>query len=307
MTNNTAENNKINSNLYESLVLWFNPYNEEEKSLLTDDEYDIKVGVFPYFDYEIATTGQWLVHIDIDIDFVTKAKTRVRTSYEVSCSFEQLFTHDVLNLFYEKAIELSIAGFNDRYQKLDAAYEPLNAEVFSEHIPRFADDTIKQFITRKENDTFFLSKEINLIKIPKNDFFRFIITATFVIMDEVLYNNKSFNLQHNQEVFHAVIPSAHYYTIRFNCLDILEEDVTLVMSHNIAFHIFVDFAIQMLLDRHLDTLMPGFLARGFNTEQQQKFIKFATQFLDESRKHQKEMEIEFGNLDERYDWNAMIK
>jgi hypothetical protein len=309
MQDNTTEKTEIESTLYENLVLGFMPYTEvEEESLLTEeDDYDIKVGIFPYFDYEIVTTGQWLVHIDIDIDFVGKAKSRVRTNYEVKCSFEHLFTHESLDLLYTKAIELCIAGFNDRYKKLDDTYTALDADVFSEHIPRFVDEAIKRFVARKDNDAMFLGNEFNVISIPKNDFFRFIITATFVIIDEVLYNNTAFDLTHNQEVFHAVIPSAHYYTVRFKCLEISEGDVKLVMSHNIAFHIFVDFAIQMLLDKHLDNLTSGIEARGLDTEQQQKFITFATQFLESSRKFNQEQGIEYGNLDERYDWNAMIK
>ena len=308
MPDNTTEKIVIESNMYESLVLWFMPYTEEEKSLLTeDDDYEIKVGIFPYFDYEIVTTDQWLVHIDIDIDFVGKAKSRVRTSYEVKCAFEHLFTHEALDLLYKNAVELCVAGFNDRYKKLDDTYKALDADVFSQYLPGFVDDAINRFVARKDNDALFLSYEINVMKIPKNDFFRFIITATFVIMDEVLYNNTAFDLQHNQEVLHRVIPSAHYFTVRLKCLEISEGDVKLVMSHNIAFHIFVDFAIQMLLDKHLDNLLPGVAAKGLDTEQQQKYIKFATQFLESSRKYNQEQGIEYGNLEQRYDWNAMIK
>ena len=69
------------------------------------------------------------------------------------------------------------------------------------------------------------------------------------------------------------------------------------MSHNISFHIFVDFAIQMLLDKHLDNLMPGVTAKGLDSEQQQKYIKFANQFLESSRKYFQEQEIEYGNLE----------
>jgi hypothetical protein len=48
MPDNTTEKIAIESNMYESLVLWFMPYTEAEESLLTEgDVHEIKVGIYP--------------------------------------------------------------------------------------------------------------------------------------------------------------------------------------------------------------------------------------------------------------------
>jgi len=218
-----------------------------------------------------------------------------------------LFTHETLDVLYQNAVQYAVNGFNDRYKKIDKDFEDMDIQIFAGYIPEFSKKTISRSLARKDEDAMFLSTEVNVIKLPSNDYYKFLLTATFFIMDEVLYLNKSFDVKHNQEVFHAVIPPQLYYTIRFKCVKILEEDVKLVMSHNIAFHICLDFAIQMLLDKHSDTLMQVETNRGLTTEYQKRFIKFGNEFLELSRKKNKELEIEYVNLEKRYDWNAMIK
>jgi len=113
-------------------------------------------------------------------------------------------------------------------------------------------------------------------------------------------------LKQNREVFHAVVPSTVYFTTRFKCLKISEGDVNLVMSHNVAFQTCMDCALQMLLGKHLETLMPFMARQRFSDEVQSRFLKYGTKFLEGSRKELQNKGVEITNLKERYDWNKAI-
>jgi len=298
----------IRSALIESMVLWFKPYSDMEKEIFEEeDSEEVRIAVIPYFDYEMPAHGQWLAHIDFELDYPAVAGIRVRTSYEVNCIFEHFLTHECLDLLHEKALELTIAGFNDHCQKLDNEFVPLDEGVYSQFLSQFSDQAIKQCMLKKDNDFICLSNEFNVFTITRTDITQLLITATVVIMDEILYNNDAFDLKHNREVFHAIIPSTVYFTTKFKCLKISEGDVNLVMSHNIVFQTCLDCALQLLLERHLDTLLPSITKRGFTDMAQKHFIKSGTQFLEGSRKELQSKGVEITNLSERYDWNSLIK
>ena len=304
----SEEKAEIKSTLYNNNVLWYMRYSDEEKEVCEEDESDeVQIALIPSFDYEIPAPGQWLAHIDFELDYPELAKIRVRTSYEVSCIFEHFMTHDCLDLLHEKAMEMTIERFNIYGEMFDMDFEPMDVAVFSQYLPEFSEQAIKKCMLNKENDFTFLSNKFNVITIKKSDITQFLITATIVIMDDILYNNKAFNLKHNRKVFHAIIPSTVYFTTRTNCLKISEGDIKLVMSHNIAFQTCMDCALQMLLERHLDTLMSSIAKRGFSDEVQPNFLKYGTEFLIGSQKELQDKGVEIANLQQRYDWNKEIK
>ena len=308
MSNNQEKSGDIKSTLYESQVLWFNPYSQAESETGEENESDeIRIGINPYFDYEIPAPNQWLVHIDLEIDYPALATIRVRTSYEVNCIFENLLTHECLDLLHEKALEMTINGFNNYCEKSDKEFLPLETDMYSQFIPEFSEQIIKNIMLRRKEDFTFLSHDINVFTIIKTDLMRFIITATFVIMEDILYNNPAFDLKHNRKVFHAIIPSQVYFTTKFICLTIAEGDIKLVMNHNIVFQICIDCALQIILDEHLETLLPSITKHGFTRDMRSQFLKFGTKFLNDCRKELKDKEIEIANLQTRYDWNKLIR
>jgi len=308
MSINSEKITEIKSTLYDSKVLWFKPYNDAEKLIIEEeDPEEIRIAVIPDFDYEIPAAYQWLAHIDIEVDYPEFARIIVRNSFEVNCIFEHLATHECLDLLHQKALEITFAGFNDRCKKLDNEFVPLDAAEFSQLLAEFSNQAIKKCLLNKNNDFTFLSNDFNVFTIKKTDITQFMTSVTFVIMDDILYNNDAFDLDHNRKVFHAIIPSSVYFTTKLNCIKISEGDVNLVMSHNVVFQTCMDCALQMMLGDHLETLLPSIAKRGFTKEMQSQFLKSGTHFLEGSREELHNKGVEITNLNERYDWNKTIK
>jgi hypothetical protein len=299
---------KVEARVVRQVYLWFLPYEPTDPEVIAADydSEDLKVSLGHSFDYERLAKEEWRLHLDIDFNVVPLAKIKTRTIIEIKCPKERLFHADALTPLNKIALESAQRGFFEQCKAhgIDANFSKI-ANV-DERAKDFAPHMIEQFHIR-QRDAMTLPKwnEGGLTFTPGN---KTLLTtqSTFIILDQVLHSNKLFDLKHNQEVFHAVVPEPVYYTIKMICMELLKGNIRLVFMHNVLFQICLDCAIQLMLDRHAGTLQPAIIHVGLTPEKQKLFVEYGSAMLRKFREELKKGGSRITNLEERRDWNSLI-
>ncbi len=205
------------------------------------------------------------------------------------------------------ALELAQKGFIE-YCETHQIEQPLEEiQDWTECAKSIRDGMIERSQSRFRDDELNPKGKVGLLTLTPGKLTLLLVNGTFMILDEVLHSNKAFDLAHNQEVFHDIIPESVYYTTKLNCMALEKGTIKLKFVHNIFFQICIDCALQLILDNHFEKLIPVMNERGFNEEKQQKYINYGNKFLNDLRESYKKSGATIENLQTRYDWNSMLK
>jgi hypothetical protein len=249
---------------------------------------------------------EWRLHIDIGFDVVPLAKIRARTSAEIKCPKDILLRAEALTPLNKIALESAQRGFFEQCEANGIETDFSKLIDVDKIAGSFAPHMIEQFHLRfKEATTFPKWNEGGMSITPGNKTL-LITQCPFIILDQVLHNNKLFDLKHNQEVFHAIIPEPVYHTIKMICMELIHGNIKLVFIHNVLFQICLDCSIQLMLDSHADTLQPSIIDAGLTPEKQKLFVEYGSEFLRTYRNNLKKSGSRITNLEERRDWNSLI-
>ena len=291
------------------VFLWFMPYQSTDPEVLNNDSDNgvFKANVTHSFDFEKVKKEQWIIHIDIGINVIPLAKIRVRTSFQVSCPDKVLLSPEILDTINKMAIKGAEKGFLQECKVHNIAHN-FTKMVDAEDLGiSFRDNIINQFNNRKNNNSSLTKINKGALSFTTGLNTLLITHGTFIILDNVLHVNRLFDLAHNQKVFHEAVPEPIYYTIKLICMELNEKKINLVFLHAALFQICLDCAIQLLLDRHAQTLQPALIEADFFPDKQKKFIEYGSSSLRDFRKAYKISGSRVENLEIKYDWNSLIK
>lgn len=298
----------ININCYFKCYLWFTPYEDNNPDVIaagaTFDEPKASIGV--NFDVEQPQKEQWLFYADISLSIKPYAKILTRSCFKVTCTEVILFTKEIMVPLMEAAIENAISGFNARCKAYNLKHD-WDLPDLKTHAPAFADNVIKQYYNdhKPQFENNKLHKQEGL-KLTMGNKTNLAVKATFMLVDEVLYENPAFNHKHNRSMFNTAMPMTMYYTLKLNCLKIDTEDIQMTWLNTVHFMLAMDCALQLLLGDHFDKLQPGIERKGLTPENQKAFISFATKMINDLNETLHTSGATIENLEVRRDWNAMM-
>jgi len=312
--------NTINIELFEKNTLWFEKYSQEN----LDTEIDIEINesgenvdpgpqfkICCLFDYATLPDKRWEFYCDVFVKLPHVAVVMIRSQYKVfSDNFEwdSLFVVENMKLILTNSIYNALFEFKDICVANSIALTPeiieKKPEVPNEMIDLVCENVVDEYFThRKPNDIVnnLALKEIEL-RCPMSEQVNITLNLTFLVMEQVLFNNLRFKRRENQDVFFKIVPEVKFYTLRMKCIQIGQHEVELTVMDLHFLLICMDCAIQMVLGDKGDLLIPVLEERGVTNEIQTAWFKSATELLHATR----DSVADSMERNEKFEWNKMI-
>jgi hypothetical protein len=130
---------------------------------------------------------------------------------------------------------------------------------------------------------------------------------TFLILDDIFYNNHLFKRKQNREAFFTIMTESRYTTLKLHCLQVLEKDIELCYFDTILFHLCLDCALQVLLGDKGEDLQETLIQNKIGVNAQKIFIKQGTLLFSQLRETLALSNARIINLENKYDWIEKIK
>jgi len=312
--------NTIKIELFEKNTLWFEKFTPEN----LDTEIDIEINengenvdvdtqfkICCLFDYATLPDKRWEFYCDVFVKLPHVAVLMIRSQYKVDSvdfKWDNLFVVENMKLIMTNSIYNALFEFKDICLENSIALAPeiieKEPEVPIELIDLVCENVVDEYLThRKPNDIVnnLALKEIEL-RCPMSEPVNITLNLTFLVMEQVLFNNRSFNRKQNQDIFFKIVPEVKFYTLRMKCIQIGQHEVELTVMDLHFLLICMDCAIQMVLGDKGDFLIPVLEERGVTNEIQTVWFKSATELLHATRISVAD------SLDrnEKFEWSKMI-
>lgn len=297
----------------ERTLLWFEKYDPlyPEGFHPDTDPKKIKLCHTINHDYEMLPGNKPRIYFDMGLRVYTLAAISVRTQIESECN-----EYD-WNFYFQKAviepvIRIALRNCTEEFRKqCNARNIRINTSLKPE--PELVRDMInavnQNYLELRVNDDIFNKKIIEspgLILQPDRIKTIIPIEITFMILQDVLYNNKKFNRKKNLENLIKAVPEPMYHTVRMKAMKIVSEEVNLSMYYTSYFLICLDCALQLMLGEAEQELLTSLHSKGLTIENRDIFIKEGSYILDYFREALREKNSRVTNLEIRYDWNRLI-
>lgn len=312
--------NRIQVELFEEDILWFEQYSAENVDTEfdfepeNDDEQDgaapmMRIGSL--FDYVTLPDNKWEFYSDISVKLPQVAAVMVRSQYSVyseDFEWDHLFSLENLRPIISNALMNALVEFRllciQNEVDLSPEMREKDPEVTSEMIEGVCGNIVDEYLShRKRYDIANEAalKEIEL-RCPSSNATNITLNLTFLVMEQILFNNTRFNRRHNREIFFPVVPEMKFYSLRMKCIQIGKHEVAMTAEDVHYFLICMDCALQTVLGDKGDRVIPVLEERGANDAVQQIWFKSATDLVNVCRQSVEDS-IE---RKEKFDWNKMI-
>jgi len=218
-------------------VLWFDVFNvenpdlKEPEFLLPEDKKKDRSGyaeISYKFDYNPVNDKGWHFYCYTTIRITQVAAISIRTHFSTNrptFSWDQFFLPDslvpVITLSTEKALLLFARYCKKHGISLPPDCHKINTpenEIFT----RFtANDFINFYHSIKpiKEGSKELYKICLDLQVPKSKNARKLFPLVFSVLDDVLFNNRSFNRSYNRNSFFENILEMHYYSLKFKSIN----------------------------------------------------------------------------------------
>lgn len=311
--------NTIEIELFEKDTLWFEKYSSENLDTEIDHEMDeedtpdnapmLKVGSL--FDYATLPDKHWEFYSDISVKLPHLAAVMIRSQYKLRCEnfeWDHLFVVENVKPIVSNAIMNALIEFKRICLENSVALTPemikKEPEVPDHMIDLVCENMVHQYLNN--NKPFDIANGLALTEVelrcPSSQSVSITLNLTFLVMEQILFNNRGFNRKHNREVFFAVVPEMKFYSLRMKCIQIGKHDVEMTPIDVHFFLICMDCALQMILGDKADLLIPVLEERGATDEVQKVWFKSASDLLAVCRESVEDS-IE---RKEKFDWSKKI-
>jgi hypothetical protein len=312
--------NTIQIELFEKNVLWFEKYSPEnldteiDFELEMDNEQDdvatlMKIGSL--FDYATLPDNKWEFYSDVSVKLPHMAAVMIRSQYSVyseAFEWDHLFVSENLRPIIGNALENALLEFRhiciQNNVDLSPEMKEKDPEVTEEMIDGVCENIVNEYMAhRKRYDMANegAMKEIELI-CPTSSPADLTLNLTFLVMEEILFNNRHFNRRHNRENFFPVVPEMKFYSLRMKCIQIGKHDVKMTIEDVHYFLICMDCALQTILGDKGERLIRVLESRGVTDAVQKIWFKSATDLVNACRESVEDS-IE---RKEKFDWSKLI-
>ena len=312
--------NTIKVELIEKNTLWFEKYSPE--NLDTEIDFEMmeeesleavpimKVGNL--FDYATLPEHQWEFYSDISVKLPHLAAVMIRSQYKIyseDFEWDHFFVVENVKPILTNAINNALFEFRHICLQNSVALTPeMSREdpiVPDETIEKVCENMVDQYLTLRKPFDMANSEALTEIelKCPSLGPAEVTLNLTFLVMEQILFNNRRFNRIHNREVFFGIVPEMKFYSLRMKSVQIGEHNVDLTVMDVHYFLICMDCALQMVLGDKADLLIPILEERGATDEVQKMWFKSATDLIHACRESVEDS-IE---RKEKFDWIKMIR
>jgi hypothetical protein len=309
MQNSITTNNGVYIQSINRYVVNFEKLHKEEFLFESDrEEGTLKINTFNAFDYERLPDNNWIIHLDIHLRVRQFVQLIIRNSYRLTSDLEHVFTNDVIKPIMKDALETTIKVLSEKCKEetidFDASVIP-----YKPFIDKFANETIETFITHRLEEERKRGEQ-NLIEgmtIKSDAGSKLIINATIIIIDQVLFKSPLFERRYNVDAFEKAVPIGGYLTMREHCLKINNSSVKLNWYLTTYFVLSLDCALQLLIGDHYETIKAEIEKEGLDEPTRSQFIESGSKLLETLMNIFAEKNFMIANLEQRYDWNSLIK
>ena len=304
---------EIEGNVVQKNFLWFEAFHPDHPEVINGnfDPDNPTLLFISSFDYEKRPSDKQRVYIDIGIKLMPIAKIKVRLAFEFKSrgiSWEDIFNIEVIRNMVDLTMEQCIITFKENCKE-SAIELPFEIPFSEDVVLQISNTMIAQYFNIRmpqDIENAYLLSKIGLECKPKIDSV-ILLKCTFMVLDELFYNNKLFNRQHNLEVFADYVPEPKYFTIKMNCSEIDEHAVKLNYMDTILFYICVDCALQMFVGDKSDLLIAALEKNGLTKEIRKAFLKHGTAFFEQYQTKVLMPGVRIVNLEEKHDWNLLFR
>jgi hypothetical protein len=266
-----------------------------------------KVNIGLTYDYERLPKEEWLFHADATLTYIPYGQLIVRTTFNVTCKPEELFSIAIMSLILKQALINVTTTFTSFFaeNKLPSGNPVPVSELM---VSNFLSAVIESYPShaKRDKDNYYLNTTPGLT-ITTGGNTILIVQGCCMIMDHILYENPVFDGEHNRKEIAKYVPLEVYETIKWKLLQIEKGTVQLNWTHTIYLFICLDCALQTLLGEHADKLIPRLEEYGLIPIRQQEFITFSSDMLRVLKKKMKDDKMNVSNLNKQIDWNSLIR
>jgi hypothetical protein len=133
-----------------------------------------------------------------------------------------------------------------------------------------------------------------------------LVRGTILIMDEIFFNNPSFNRKQNQLRLEQIIPPNFYLTMRAELNKLNKEPVGINFKQFIFLIVAVECVCHILTTDHLDYMEARLDGMNFGEHYRKEYIQVAEPFARDSKANIKKGGMTIGNWEINYDWDKLI-
>jgi len=133
-----------------------------------------------------------------------------------------------------------------------------------------------------------------------------LFNTTFIILGEVLFHNRIFQNEQNQQVFSNSVPLSNYLTLRWYCLLIEKENIRLNILNTIRFFICLDCALQLLVGRHDEVITQTLNSMNMDKADINVYIKMGSELFNQLKQVLTSSKAKFIDLEKQPDWDKVL-
>lgn len=308
-------NNEIELVLKDWVYMWTevfsaaNPDLETANDILdTDADYmGDSLAINNNYDYEIISDTECHFYHYLGMRLPHVARIMLRLDYVVSdkmSSMIALFNRNVLPDIVAFSVEQTVQSFKDFCIKEGIKLSPLfkiEPDVIEDLKHSLTEGMIDTYINhRKQHDIDCYKGEHTIaLNCPQSNSINITLNVSFLIIDEILFDNIGFKRNSNRDLFFEKVPECRYYTLKMKCIQISNHPVDLTVVDVQLYLIILDCSLQMLLGDNADKLIPILEERGANKDVRDIFFKSATELFN--------MYKNSAITPAPTDWNALIR
>ena len=302
----------VNLTMYKSVYLWFEPLHSFHKDVINANlDDDILKGEFPVsYDYVLFPADKKRFFLDIGLNLRPIGRIMTRSCFKFKYRYDwyDFMVPDVIEPMVEMAYNEAIKGFLERCQfhgiKID-----FELAIPPDAVKESSESIIDDYITnRQESD--IANKYMNehyFIKFTPGTKTSLIVNGTIMIVDALLFNFDDFQTKNNQMHFQKVMSLTCYYSLKLDCFKINHHPVDLTIYYSTMFLLCLDLALQMMMGDLEPKLLEVLKNQGMTPELRDEYIEYSAQFYEKSLKKLADSHTTITNLEERYDWNSLMK
>jgi len=308
--------NPVKIELFQLNHLWHDIYSPQNPDLNGTPGEDIEAetpGKGPIiqlahnYDYETLPDNNFHFYSDITLRLPNIVSVTIRSQYKIiseEFEWDNLFSVEIINAILSNAIDNTIRNLTSfckqNLPELSIDITKEQTSITDETINVISKDVVDTYFNYRKMDDINNAPMLRTIGLvcPDTNEMKNTLNLTFHILDQILFNNLSFQRLKNQDVFFDIVPMVKYHSLRLKCLQIQQQEVELSQVDVHFFLRCVDCAVQMLLGDKAEYLIRELAQHGVNDEIQSVFFKNTTRLFD--------MYANSHELEEKHDWMRLI-
>lgn len=305
------QRHKINLNAAQNIVLWFEPLPENHPRSIAEGATlaELVSTSSISFDYEHLTSTKWKIHLDIGLHILPIARIAVRSSFFVDGNDTDVFSMATLLPMYELAFKNMTERFKEKCDEHTIEFNRRIKNTINEK-EMFVNGIIDSYFNFRKRDEVLNQKLLaqSFLELSPGINTLIVVNWVFIILDEVLFFNDAFDHEHNQrELATESIPQPIYHTIKHKFIELEKGNIKFNLFDSILFYLCLDIALQLIIGDNSDALLPALIEKGFTDDKQQKFIETGNDMFRNLQQTLVNSGSTISNLEERKDWNEIIK